>query len=745
MTGIVVAMLIGAIATSYIALSKLQLAVLLLVACLASVRWNTLFVLLWALGFSLGALSLSLTAERFDQERLIEPIDSTVEIQVDGLPKTSVAGVVSFRAKVKNAPLSAQHVYLSWLEAPETLRPGQIWRLQLRAKPIVGQLNPVGFDAERWAFLNRLHARGWVVGGEPLADRFNLHRMRYSLSERLRLRLGESGRFLVALAVGDRRFLTTQDWQMLQRTGTSHLLAISGLHIGLVAGFGLCFGRCLRAVSVRLSRGRLDLPRWELFAALLLAIGYALLAGLSLPTRRALLMLAVALTSITLLRFAQPSRGLALAALAVLLMDPTAPLQVGFWLSFGAVAALLWGATQSQSRSWRDGLRAWLKVQWVVGLALVPLLSIASLPTAWLAPLVNVVAIPWVAISILPPLLLSIALDWLAPALADAALSLSELSTDVLVVGLQWVAALQWPLTIGELHWRALVPFGVGLGLLWFAQSVPRRLGACLCLGALIPTEPQWPDDVLAKIHVMDVGQGQAALIETRHKLLVYDAGPASRFGWNAGESILRPFIQSLGKSPDLVVISHHDQDHAGGAQVLQQQWSEADWLAPNESRSEGRCQIGQDELSDELSFSILHPNRYLPYLGNDSSCVLSVQIGSQRLLLAGDISTIIEQRLLRNGLAEHDWLLVPHHGSKTSSSDEFVRRVSPAWAVASVGKDNAFGLPHQSVVARYRQQQSHWLTTADSGYLQFSVRAEAIRLELAQRADRRRIWHFDN
>ena len=281
--------------------------------------------------------------------------------------------------------------------------------------------------------------------------------------------------------------------------------------------------------------------------------------------------------------------------------------------------------------------------------------------------------------------------------------------------------------------------------LIWYAGPSARRLGFCLSVSSLLPVGPAWPEDVLAKIHVLDVGQGQAVLIETAEQLLVYDAGPASRFGWDAGESIVQPFIQSLHKPPDLIVVSHHDQDHAGGLDALRQQWPETSWWGPNSATPQTRCHSKRQWHSPELKIQILHPNPYLPYLGNDSSCVLSIQIGSQRILLSGDISKIIERRLLRDGLSNHDWLLVPHHGSKTSSSDEFVARLAPVWAVASVGRENSFGLPHAMVVDRYRTQPSHWLSTADHGYLQFLVRRDAISLEVAQRADLRRIWHFDS
>ncbi len=744
MTGTVIAIITGAIIASYLTQATVGYWAGTLVLVCAFIAWRCRGCLARLLfGFACGMLWLSVYAQQYQSQRLTERSQALVQVQVIDLPKFNQPGPVIFLAKILQANAAgASRVQLSWLDPPNRIQPGQRWRVQVRFRPIVGVLNPVGFDAERWAFLNRIHGRGWVVSGELVEPGGGLDSRRMVISDWLRTHAETTGGLLAALAVGDRRRLQRADWDVLQATGTSHLMAISGLHIGIIAAFGLLLGK---RISIHLSARIPTIDRWrlDLVIGVAMAAGYALLAGFSLPTQRALTMVSVGAGTSSLLRFAQPVRSLALAAIGVIVLDPAAPLRNGFWLSFGAVAVLLVGLVGRQGdNTWQQKLLAWLRVQWVVTVGLIPLLVLAVLPTSGLSPLVNLVAIPWVAIAVLPALLVSVALAQVNEPLALASLQMADWAAAVLWLGLQKAAQLNWLWQPARADIGLVVVAVAAAGYLLTPIAAVRRLGLVLLAVAIWPATPKWPAGRLVLIHVLDVGQGQAVLLESERGMLLYDSGPASRFGWTAAESIIGPFSDYLGRSPGQIVISHRDSDHAGGMGYLRQRWPQAEWRLPNAERAAERCTTGEQWTLGEMHIKVLHPNAELPYLGNDSSCVLSIDIAGHRLLLMGDVSKVIEQRLLRAGVQHHDWLLVPHHGSQTSSSLALIKRLRPDWAVVSVGADNRFGMPHPEVKQRYHGQQVPLLSTSELGYLRFAVTAEQISLEVAQRRDRQRIWH---
>ncbi len=709
----------------------------LVLAALARARWVAL-----GLGFVIGLAHFEAAMQRYLDRRdalLADAGPRLVTGVVGGLPDCGERGCAfDFWLEASRAPVRA-----FWGDPAGALGPGQRLTLEVSLSPQWSLRNPGGFDRETWALGRGVHAAARVVGAHesPSAPPAGAALDRFRLA--LGARLGEAlsgapaAPLLKALAIGDRRDLSERHWDVLQRTGTAHLLAISGLHIGLVAG--------LAFLSARLIYRLLPVPRFtrqHLAAALaaLAAAGYAALAGFALPTVRALIMLAVPLAALALRRSVSGPQGLIAALAAVLAVDPLASLQRGFWLSFGAVAVLLW-VTRGCPGGNRVG-RA-LRPQWAVFVGLFPVLAATGLPHSVLAPLVNAVAIPWVSVAVLPPLFAGlIALPWAAP-LAEPALRLSAAALELLWQGLRWLAELPLaPVRPGATALPVALAL-VGAVLLLAPRGWPgRAVALVLFTPLLVPVRVAPPVDA-AWLHVLDVGQGTAAVVQTHSRALLYDAGPGWEAGWNAGRGVIVPFLAARGlERPGRIVISHADSDHAGGLAGLEPIPVDATLTGSSPDRRWPRCLAGERWGWDGVDFEVLHPGRWLPYLGNDSSCVLMVRAGAGRLLLTGDIGAAVERRLQAMD-SKAALISVPHHGSKSSSTEEFLAAVGPRLAVVSAGQGNRFRMPHAETVARYARHGIGLLSTAECGYLRIALGpGPEPRLLHAERAAGGRPWH---
>lgn len=664
-------------------------------------------------------------------------------------------GRVRFNLRVESlvhehGPVSGPaRVRLTWYRAAPGLEPGQRWRLPVRLKRPRGYANPGGFDYERWLLREGIGATGYVTDPERAAL---LDEDAGAALAGLRLRLSraihEAARsetesaLLRALVVGDRRGLTQSMWHVLNATGTSHLVAISGLHVGLVAALGLALGQGVARGFPRLVH-RAPARLWGAAAALGLALVYAGLAGFSLPTRRALAMVAVALGAVIMRRAVRPWQALACAWLAVLALDPLAPLGAGFWLSFGAVGALLavYGGRCGRVAGWRP----WSGAQWVVALGLLPLLAVQFQRVSLVAPLVNTLAIPLVGLAAVP---LALA--------GTAALALPGPLGEVLLLSAGTVLALFWQgaesvasmpralVPVPEPGFAALVCGGAGAAWLLAPRGFPARaLGAVLLVPLFVAGPVELPHGAF-RLAVLDVGQGSAAVVRTRTRALVFDTGPVFRSGFHTARAVVDPFLRRAGVSRlDALILSHGDSDHAGGARWLARRYPVRRVLAGEPDGGEP-CLEGERWTWDGVRFQILHPPRGMPYRGNASSCVLRVAGAGGSALLTGDITRVVERRLVavhREAL-EADILLAPHHGSDTSSSPPFIAAVAPEWVVFSVGWNNRFGLPKPEVVDRYRKATDGLLFTAESGLVRFDVTpGQGISEPLRWRVDRARFW----
>jgi competence protein ComEC len=663
----------------------------------------------------------------------------------------------------KNGPTVAfavpRRVMLSWYQgrrddaqfAPQPVRPGEEWRFTVRLKRPHGNANPGGFDYEAWLLERNIRATGYVRPNPPqrLSEMvwqpdYAIERLRFNIRASFARLLPEDSYpwagVLVALAVGDQKAINGELWTTFNRTGTTHLMSISGLHVTMVAalfGWLVSFG-WRRSPSLVLA---LPAQKAGLLAACAAALFYSLLAGFAVPAQRTLIMMLVAGAAMLSGRIVAPSRILALALLVVLLYDPWAVLAAGFWLSFGAVGALLYvGSAQvGEVSGWRARLRSWGVVQWAATLASLPILLLVFQQFSLVSPLANALAIPVVSFIVTPLALLGALVPWW-PILA-----LAHQIMAWLMHFLEWCAT--WPVWLAPAPpWWVAVAAGVGVAVCLLPRGLPGRwLGALLILPAL-----SWPIDRPAEgeawVEVLDVGQGLASVVRTRNHTLIYDPGPLYSAESDAGQRVVVPYLRFLGMARvDMLMVTHRDTDHAGGTASVRAA------LAVDEIRSSlpglGQpCIAGQRWVWDGVAFAVLHPAAEA-YAGagkaNHLSCVLRVEAGGRRILLTSDIEAPDEAALLARypGDLAAELMLMPHHGSKTSSTPEFLKAVGAAQAVIPVGYRNRFGHPKDEVTARYAAMGTQLWRTDRDGAVRVVVAGNGLAVS-GWRHERRRYWY---
>lgn len=654
---------------------------------------------------------------------------------------------------------------LAWYGRPgepaPILRGGDCLRLTARLYRPHGGVNPGGFDYEAWLLQRGIRATGSVVG-RPVADtacgggwRAALDRAREQIRGQLRDSLGERpyAGVVRALAVGEQDAIPAAQWTLFRQTGVTHLMSISGLHITL---FSALVYALAQAVWRRIPGLALRLPARKAGALLgfAAAAGYTALAGFGIPAQRTLYMLAGAAVMALLDRNGSPSRLLAAALLTVVALDPWAAFAPGFWLSFGAVAALLW-AGHGRLRP-LPAWRAWLSAQWAVTLALTPALLALFHEISLVSPLANALAIPMISLVAVPLSLLAAAIPW------DVLAVLAHAPVAVVMVFLEWLARLPQPI----FHAAAPAPPALllallGAALLLLPRGVPGRwLGVFLLLPLFFPRLPA-PAPGEAWLTVLDVGQGEAVLLRTARHSLLLDTGPRFASGEDAGARIVAPHLWSLGINRlDGLVVSHDDLDHSGGAVSLLAS-HRPDWLltslagVPRASlgtigaaviaaRPDAiACKAGQHWAWDGVRFQVLHPPAHhyawSNYTDNERSCVIRVETATASVLFTGDIERLSEMNLRERGqpLAA-EVLIVPHHGSASSSTPEFLAAARPRHIVIPVGHRNRYGHPHPEVLARYRALgASIWRTDRD-GAVTLRLERDGVTVERARRTEKR-------
>ncbi|MDX1297678.1 MAG: DNA internalization-related competence protein ComEC/Rec2 [Pseudomonas sp.] len=687
------------------ALPPFWLLALLPVAGLMLLPYRSYPIALFLFGFTWSCVSAQWALD----QRLAHALDARtlwLQGQVVGLPEVS-EGVVRFQLQqaVSRRAALPDRLRLSWYGGP-ALHAGETWRLAVRLKRPHGLVNPQAFDYEAWLLAQRVGATGTVKTGALIYPASGAGAWRDRLRQHL-LATPAHGRAgaLAALVLGDGSGLSTADWRVLQDTGTVHLMVISGQHIGLLAT--LLYG--LVAGLARLGWWPRRWP-WLPCASVLAftgALAYGLLAGFEVPVQRASVM--VVLVLLWRWRFRHLGVGLPvlLALLAVLLVEPLASLQPGFWLSFGAVLLLV------LIFSGRLGAWPWwstlLRAQWGMAIGLLPLLLVLGLPVSASGPLANLIAVPVVGLLVVPLALLGTLLLPL-PGLGAALLGVAGWVLDLLFALLAQLALWLPAWLPSALPFWAWLLVALGALVLLLPAALPMRsLGAVLLLPLLFSPQ-QRPEYARAEVWMLDVGQGLAVLVRTQRHDLLYDAGP--RFGeFDTGERVVLPSLRALDvRGLDLLLLSHADNDHAGGAVAIARGLRVSRVLSgePEKlSRSLRAGACGREHWQwDGVHFSTWQWASAAN--GNQASCVLRIEANGERLWLTGDIDSQAERALLHSGLdMPAQWLLAPHHGSRSSSSAALLAQVAPTAVLISRGAHNAFGHPHADVLARYRAQDT--------------------------------------
>ena len=819
------------LASTYAALTAAS--VLLLIWSVYRAKSSFLVVLVQllccaAIGFCLTGLR----AGAFDKtalDPLLEGKNILITGRVAAMPQFGEEGV-RFRFKVESARLNDQavqlppQIYLGWYAGfggqalkqpglvppisqlehnsgepsemaldlqrqPQTLRAGERWQMTVRLKAPHGNSNPHGFDYELWLWEQGLQATGYVRSGareappKKLNDQwvYPVERARQAVREAIFERVAnrQLAGVLAALVVGDQNAIERADWDVFRSTGVAHLMSISGLHITM---FAWVVSQLIFWLWRRSAQLTPKLCMWlpastaSAFGGVLLAALYALFSGWGVPAQRTIWMLfAVVLLRQSGKQWPWPFVWL-LAMAVVVLLDPWALMQAGFWLSFVAVGVLfatdsgankpyktsssvqlslkstltsrLWVSWLSQSvtRSVASFVSA-AREQWIVTLALTPMSLLLFNQVSLVGLLANAVAIPWVTLFVTPLAMFGVL--W-SPVWDAAAWSVS-----LLTVFLQWLA--RWPLASISVAsaplWCAVA--GVAGGIL-LAMRLPwhwRTLGVPLLLPVLL-WQPLRP--VTGEFEVMgaDIGQGNALIVRTASHSLVYDTGPRFSRESDAGHRVLVPLLRAMGEHIDMLMLSHRDLDHIGGALAVLAMQPQAQLVSSIEDSHElqtthksSRCLAGQHWRWDGVDFEVLHPTRTDYDAGNKSnamSCVLRITNGRQTALLAGDLESPQELQLVGDAVASQklkaDFLLVPHHGSKTSSSAVFLDAVNPQLALAQAGYRNRYGHPVASVLERYRERHIKVVTSPTCGAATW--RSDQPGQVLCQRQQGLRYWH---
>jgi len=646
-------------------------------------------------------------------------------------------------------------ILLNWYKPlPLALGAGEHWQLTVRLKQIHGMANPASFDYEGWLFQQRIDARGYVRNHKDnkklaAAPFYSVNALRQTLLVKLSNHLKDSPQLglIQGLTTGIRDNISLSQWQVLRLSGTNHLLAISGLHIGLSAAIGFFSMRWLWS---RRAKNLLLLPATEAaaIAGFFAALFYAALAGFAIPTQRALIMVATVMIAMLVRRPVSASHVLALSLLLVLIWDPFAVLSAGFWLSFTAVAIILFTSqNRFPSPRWQ-----WLKIHTLIAFGLTPLLLLFFMQTSLIAPVANVIAVPFISLIIVPLLLLASLMLWLFEPIGSALLQLADGLLSLFWPLLDYLAALPFS------HWTvAHLPFfyyiSVIIGSLLFLspRGFPAKWLGIIGLSPLLLFDASRPEQGEFWFTLLDVGQGLSAVVQTKDHTLVFDAGPKYSDSFNAGTAIILPFLQQQGiKSIDTLVISHADNDHIGGAQPLMQNIAVDSLLTsiPTHILPEALpCLSGQSWQWNQIDFSMMYPYEGDNGSENNLSCVLKVSNTAGSVLLTGDIETEAEEQLiLKHGNALQATILVaPHHGSKTSSSTHFIDTVQAEVVLFPVGYHNRYHFPAKKITDRYQQQNIRQYDTATHGAIQFKMGIDVMSAPHLYRENAKTIWSAYN
>ena len=649
--------------------------------------------------------------------------------------------------------LRGKRIRLGWFEEDMQgrvrLQAGSRWSFPVELRAPTGLRNPGASDGEKHALASRIAATGHVkvpVLARRLAPPRGIEAWRERMSARIATSVpSASSRYVRALALGDTRALDETDWSRLRAAGLTHLIAISGFHVGLVAGFFALIGAAVWWLFPGLCRW-MPRPFAAGLGAILGACLYAALTGFAVPTLRTAVMIAALVAARCLRRRQRLADTLALGCIVLLLLDPLAVLGAGFWLSFAGVAWLLWCLPADQGpRRWAM-LHGFLAAQAVATLGLLPLTVLLFGQASFAGPVANLAAVPWWSLVVVPLALLGVLAETVHAGLGQWPWQAAAWCFDLLWPALARIAdsplAMAW---LPEPRWHAWPLAMLSAFWLLLPRGLPGKPLALLLWLPLLCPPRDLPAHGEAELTVIDVGQGLSVLVRTARHSLLYDMGPATIDGFDAGARAVVPALHGLGvRRLDAAMLSHGDNDHAGGWGTVSRAFPVAALLAPEGSPVPGivPCRAGQSWQWDGVRIRVLHPAAWFPYLGNEASCVLRIETAHGNALLTGDIGHLIEAKLLREDPASlrNEVVLVPHHGSAGSSGEDFVAATGARLALVSSGAGNRFGHPRMPVVQRWCEAGAEVVDTARAGAIRVWLRAGGLQMQ-ERRASRPRLW----
>lgn len=735
-------MLLPILGLMYLGLRKLRV-VKYLVAFAAGLAWALIYAH-WIMNWSLPKI-----LEK-------QPIVITGSIASLPIEKPHLTTFVFQTSKIANQAIRTK-LKLSWYSPTASLKVGDQWQLQVRLKQPHGMLNPGGNDYEKYLFQQHIRASGYIVNStlnQLKRSTWYCHpidRLRQTLQAKIKHSLlGDplTG-IITTLVIGDQGGILPEQWQVFRNTGTSYLMAISGLHIGFV---GTILFFLVQFCWRRSEKLLLFMPAIHAaaIAGLLAASIYGILSGLSVPTQRAIIML-LTFTSILLLR--RNSGGydaLLFTLLIIILINPLSVLSIGLWLSFTAVAVIIY-VNYGRLRLNKSWWKKYWRLQFTVTIGILPLTLLLFQQTSLISLVTNLIALPGVCLIVIPVGLTGAMLLCFSESIGGWMLWVATKIMGIIWMWLERFAtfsAASWCQPI--FSWWIFAATMIGVLLLLAPRGWP---GKVLSLGWFLPLffiHPAQPKSQEVWFTLLDVGQGLASVVQTQHHTLVFDTGPKYE-DHDSGQDIVIPFLHQYGiKNIDRLVISHGDNDHIGGAfSILQAMPVAAISTSVTERFHHAavtHCYAGQSWRWDGIDFTFLYPPANSMMSGNNRSCVLHIQSGKNSLLLTGDIERDAEKILVEEHSSQllSNIMVAPHHGSSTSSTSIFLKAVQPKIVLFPVGYLNRFHFPHPSVIQRYLELSSQMLNTADSGAITFKFDADSDILRPSQyRIDHRKYWNY--
>jgi competence protein ComEC len=644
-------------------------------------------------------------------------------------------------------------VHLSWQDTKEKLKAGDKWEFSARLKKIHGNRNPGGFDYEAWSLQAGIRANGYIYHDDAkLIHAYwyqnPLSRIRQHLYDKIIevVPPSRTSPWIAALAVGIRNGVNSDDWQVLRNTGTNHLMAIAGLHIGFMSSFMYAL------VNALWRRIPLLTVKWPAqhagaVAGVLTAIGYSALAGFSLPTQRACLMLVIFFIISLFRRQVTVWHGWSMVLFLVLFINPLSVLTESFWLSFSAVALIIYGLSDRlEVRKWWS---KWGRIQWVLTLGLIPLNIWFFQECSLISIIANVIAIPFVGFIIVPCVLLGCFMLLLSSKLAGIILLFSDKLLNILWGCLTYLSHLSWAVWYHAIPSVFLLLIAcIGVIILLLPAGFPGRGFGLIFLFPFLLYQSPIPQVGDAWFTLLDVGQGLSAVIQTQKHLLVFDTGAHLSSDYDMGESVVLPFLRSLNtKKIDMLIVSHRDNDHSGGAKAIINQIPvlSIKTSSPELFSQSSYCLQHEHWQWDGVDFAFLYPTAAQLGLDNDSSCVLRISTHYHQILLPGDIEKSAEKYLVSSIKDElqSDILIAPHHGSKTSAVNEFIEAVHPKVVLFPVGYRNRYHFPNQAVLNQYKELNVGMYNSGSDGAIRFELSDKDVLVPELFRSENKHYWNY--